>query len=109
MSSLTLAFFRIPAVSVNIKSLPNRVYRVLMASLVVPGMSVTMVRSSPNKALIKEDLPALGLPKMAILGSPLSDSSSSSSSSLTTSSSKSPVPQPLEEATGNNLSVKPNA
>jgi hypothetical protein len=42
-----------------------------MVSLVVPAMAVTIFLSSPNKALVKEDLPTLGRPTIAILGKSL--------------------------------------
>ena len=45
-------------------------------SRVVPAMSVTICRSSPIKALINEDLPALGRPMTAIRGNSSSRSSS---------------------------------
>ena len=68
MSSLTLAFRLIPAVSIRLKSNPKRLYLVSMLSRVVPAISVTMYRSSPIKAFMKEDLPALGLPTTANRG-----------------------------------------
>ena len=78
---------------------PNLLYRVLIESLVVPGISVTMFLFSPINALIKEDFPAFGLPTTANLGTS-SIISFSSLNSFTTSSSNSPVPKPLELAIG---------
>ena len=60
-------------------------------------MSVTMLRSSPNKALTSEDLPTFGCPTMAILGKSVSKGMYSSTFS-TTASNSSPVPEPdIEE------------
>jgi hypothetical protein len=42
-----------------------------MVSLVVPAIAVTIFLSSPNKALVKEDLPTFGRPTIAILGKSL--------------------------------------
>ena len=68
-----------------------------MASLVVPGTLDTITLSSPKSLFIKEDLPTLGLPIIAIL---MNSSSSSSSSNLskfsTTLSSISPRPKPCD-------------
>ena len=58
-------FFLIPAVSINLKSKPNRLKCVSMLSRVVPAKSFTTYRSSPSNALINDDLPALGLPTTA--------------------------------------------
>lgn len=68
----------------------------------MPAMSVTMWRSSPMKALISDDLPALGRPTIANFGmsSSCSVSSSSTGRSLTISSRRSPVPEPLMPETG---------
>ena len=78
---------------------PNLLYRVLIESLVVPGISVTMFLFSPINALIKEDFPAFGLPTTANLGRS-SEISSFSLNKPTISSSSSPVPKPLELAIG---------
>jgi hypothetical protein len=47
------------------KSKPKALYLVLIASRVVPEMSVTMFRSWPVNALISEDFPTFGLPIIA--------------------------------------------
>ncbi len=66
-----------------------------MESLVVPAISVTILRSSPIKALIKDDLPTLGRPTTAILGVSSSKISNCSFLNLETKkSNKSPVPLP---------------
>ena len=49
----------------------------LTVSLVVPAMSVTMLTSSSNKALVMEDFPTLGRPTIANLGLPSKGSISS--------------------------------
>ena len=54
-----------PAVSINLNSIPDMVMVSSIASLVVPGIADTIARSSFNKALSREDLPALGFPTMA--------------------------------------------
>ena len=51
-----------PAVSINLNCIPSMVRVSSTASLVVPGIEETIARSSFNKALSKEDFPALGLP-----------------------------------------------
>ena len=67
-----------------------------MLSRVVPATSVTMLRSSPRRALMKLDLPALGWPTMAIWGM-VEGSSSLFSTYSTVASSNSPVPLPVTE------------
>ena len=99
MSSFTLLFFLIPAVSTKLNSNPKRLYLVSILSLVVPAMSVTMYLSSPMSALIKEDFPAFGRPTTANLGKVFSVSPCSGKT-LTNSSSNSPVPLPLIAETG---------
>jgi len=72
-----------------------------MASRVVPAKSVTMERSLPNRAFKNEDLPALGLPKMATRGTPASGFSMPSSLKFEIMASNiSPVPEPLSAAIG---------
>ena len=68
-----------------------------MESLVVPAISVTMVRSSPIKALTREDFPAFGRPTTDIRGkfSNSSDLSLSGLKWLNKRSKKSPVPEPF--------------
>ena len=66
-----------------------------MLSLVVPAISVTIYRFSPIKALMNEDLPALGLPTTANLGRLSSTLPSSLGNFFTNSSNSSPVPLPL--------------
>ena len=60
VSSLSL----MPAVSFKCMRMPSSWMLPSTVSRVVPGMSVTMARSSINRALSREDLPALGLPQM---------------------------------------------
>ena len=63
-----------------------------MESRVVPAISVTICRSSPIKALIREDFPAFGRPIIAIRGNSSSSISTFSSGNVATIlSSKSPV------------------
>ena len=59
---------RSPAVSINTYSFPLCVICVSTASLVVPAISDTIRRSSPNSRLIREDFPTFGFPTMATLG-----------------------------------------
>mmetsp|Transcript_41668 Transcript_41668/g.107852 ORF Transcript_41668/g.107852 Transcript_41668/m.107852 type:complete len:210 (-) Transcript_41668:1934-2563(-) len=59
---------RMPAVSTKRYTLPVSDSRYAsMQSVVVPGMSLTIARSSPMSALSSDDLPALGFPTMATL------------------------------------------
>ena len=60
MSSWTLLFFLIPAVSTSTISKPKAVYLVSIESLVVPEISVTMFLSSPKRAFVRDDFPTLG-------------------------------------------------
>ena len=55
-----------PAVSIKIKSSSFTEKGILIASIVVPAISETISLSSFMNLLIKVDLPALGLPKIAI-------------------------------------------
>ena len=63
-----------------------------MESLVVPDISVTIFLSSPKIALVNDDFPTLGLPRIDILGKLTWDSLSSLLILLETKSSNSPVP-----------------
>ena len=77
-----------------------------MVSLVVPAISLTIVLSSPTIAFNRDDLPTLGCPMIAILGSSVFTSSASMEIKLATSSSTSPVPLPdMEEI--KNMCSKP--
>ncbi len=66
-------------------------------SRVVPAMLVTIFLSSPIKAFIKDDFPALGLPTTANLGNSSFSKSTSSGAGMISAnaSSNSPVPLPL--------------
>jgi hypothetical protein len=55
-----------PAVSIRTISLRPHVSCVSMASRVVPGMALTMARSSPRRAFSRLDLPTFGRPTRAI-------------------------------------------
>ena len=71
-----------------------------MVSLVVPAISLTIVRSFPINAFNKEDLPTFGWPIIANFGTSLTaDASSESLSEISAAiaSSNSPVPLPLIE------------
>jgi len=72
---------------------------VSIESRVVPAILVTIFLSSPIKALIKDDFPALGRPTIAKRGNSFSGSSSSKGSGILSAiaSNKSPVPLPLTE------------
>ncbi len=69
---------RMPAVSISVTSRPFTSIFVSVASRVVPGIGLTMARSSPTSLFNRLDLPAFGLPTSAILM--LSSSSSSACS-----------------------------
>ena len=56
----------IPAVSTKRRVSPRRLICSSMVSLVVPGISVTMLLSSLKRRFIREDFPTLGLPTMAV-------------------------------------------
>ena len=105
MSSLTLLFLRTPAVSTRYKSLLKALYLTNNVSRVVPGISVTIFRSSPSRVLQNVDLPALGLPTKAILGMSSSSSKSPSGSKGTRSSNNSPVPLPVSDEIGYSISI----
>ena len=67
----------------------------------VPATLVTMLRSSPMKALTSEDLPALGRPTIAIRGaSRVSSTYSPSGRFFVMASRRSPVPLPLTAEIG---------
>ena len=57
----------IPAVSLKNKVTPLIIIEPSTISLVVPGIAVTIALSSFNNAFNKDDLPAFGLPTIAIL------------------------------------------
>ena len=79
-------------------------------SLVVPDILVTIFLSSPRIALINDDLPTLGLPRIEILGKFSSSLLILSSNLLTIKSSNSPVPDPLIEEIGIiGVSLRPNS
>ncbi len=84
--------------SIRINSFLKRLYLVCMVSLVVPAISLTIVRSSPASALSRDDFPTLGCPMIAIFGNSFSTSASwSLGISAVNASSNSPVPLPLIE------------
>ena len=58
-----------PAVSVKINLSLPQLKSTETASLVVPGLSNAIKRSSPNKELIRVDFPTFGRPTIEILGS----------------------------------------
>ena len=58
---------RMPAVSIRVTGTLAEDQVVSMASRVVPGIGLTMARSSPSSRLSRLDLPTFGLPTMAIL------------------------------------------
>ena len=63
--STTSFVSRIPAVSINLKPIPPIDISSSIVSLVVPAISLTMARSSFNKAFSKVDFPTLGSPTIA--------------------------------------------
>ena len=96
--SYILFFFLIPAVSINVYSLPFITHFSSIASLVVPAIGDTIVLSSPIIAFKSDDLPAFGFPIMAtFVDSSSSNISSSFGNNATTSSNKSPMPSPCDE------------
>jgi len=64
-----LLFLRSPAVSMRTMSLSLNLIFVSTESLVVPGISLTIILSEPRTLFAMEDLPVLGLPAMAIRSS----------------------------------------
>ena len=93
--SLIDLFLRIPAVSIKVSFLLPISTGTSIESLVVPDIDETTNLSSPIKALIKVDLPALGRPIIEIFNESsetTSDFNSSESSSSTKHSLKEPKP-----------------
>ena len=90
MSSVTLLFLLIPAVSMSIYLSPSFSNGVSMESLVVPAIGDTITLFSPTSSLMREDLPTLGLPITAILITSSSSSYCSFGKAFTISSSRSP-------------------
>ena len=64
--SITSDVSRIPAVSINLNSVPSITQVSSITSLVVPAMSETIALSSPTSAFNRVDFPAFGAPRMAI-------------------------------------------
>jgi len=105
-----ILFLRLnPAVSIIVRSLWKCFSLRSMESLVVPGISVTILMSSPMILLTREDLPTFGFPTNAILTLLSSTTASwgSSSKRATISSRKFPTFLPCTAAIGNG-SPKPN-
>ena len=65
MPRSTLPLRRMPAVSMSSVDQSLCTISVSSVSLVVPGISLTIARSSPAMVLSSRDLPTLGLPTMA--------------------------------------------
>ena len=65
MSLATLPFLRTPAVSMAMNALPSRSKRTSTLSRVVPGTSLTIMRSLWARQLMKVLLPVLRRPTMA--------------------------------------------
>mmetsp|Transcript_5813 Transcript_5813/g.12841 ORF Transcript_5813/g.12841 Transcript_5813/m.12841 type:complete len:296 (-) Transcript_5813:708-1595(-) len=112
LESATLVLLRMPAVSIKVRRCPDgSVTSVSTASRVVPLMSHTMERSSPQMAFNRLLLPTLGRPTMAML-SGASDVSASSrdlggGSVTMRESSSSPVPVPVMADTA--MGVRPSS
>ena len=64
-STSSLAFL-IPAVSISFRGTPSKFIVSSTVSLVVPGMSVTIARSSFKMLLRREDFPTFGFPTIAV-------------------------------------------
>jgi len=96
----TLPRRRMPAVSINVIGIPSYSIFVSTASRVVPGILLTMERSSPTRRLSKLDFPTLGFPTMAIFTESSSTSCCCCGSTFNRSSSKSPVPVPCTAEMG---------
>ena len=62
ISSLILLFLRIPAVSIKTYFCPSSSKGVSIASLVVPGILLTISLSSPSILFIRDDFPTFGFP-----------------------------------------------
>ena len=82
---------RIPAVSMRMNSFPLYVQCVSMESRVVPGILLTMTRSCPRSALVRDDFPTFGRPTSATwMASSLSSSTGTFLIYFSTSSRRSP-------------------
>ena len=57
--------FRSPAVSMNLYFIPSIIITSSIASLVVPGMSLTIAFCSFSKVFNSDDFPEFGLPAIA--------------------------------------------
>ena len=90
MSSSTLDFLRIPAVSIRVYISPSYFSAESIVSLVVPAISLTIERSLFNNLFKSEDFPAFGLPRIAMLSPSEISLVFLSSNFSTTASSKSP-------------------
>ena len=64
--STTSPVSRIPAVSTILMGIPSIFRYSSTVSLVVPGISVTIARSSSSSQFNKEDFPTFGLPTMTV-------------------------------------------
>ena len=105
MFSPCLPRFLRPAVSTSVYFFPLRSKGTSIGSMVVPGLSKAMTRSSPTSAFTSVDLPTLGRPTMATRGqrsrsSSSCSSSSGNSSSTASMSSRMPSPCAAEIDTG---------
>ena len=99
----TLPRRRIPAVSIRVIFWPSQTNSVSMASRVVPGMALTMERSTCSSALSSDDLPTLGRPTIAMRTESAGGCSSTTGTSATIASSRSPVPVPCKAEIGYTL------
>ncbi len=86
-----LPLFRMPAVSIIVIGISLYTRWVSIESLVVPGMLLTITRSSPIIWFSRLDFPTLGLPTMAIFMEVSWTSSPPSGRTATRASSISPV------------------
>ena len=66
MLSTTSSVFLIPAVSIRLRVIPDRLIISSRVSLVVPSISVTIALSSLASTLSRLDFPALVFPKMTV-------------------------------------------
>ena len=66
MRSILFSVSRMPAVSIRMSGTPPILMDSSMVSRVVPGMSVTMARSSCKSAFNRLDFPAFGRPTIAV-------------------------------------------
>ena len=62
MDSIFPGFSEIPAVSAMVRGMPSKLMNSLMISLVVPGYSLTIARSSFIRAFTRVDFPTFGFP-----------------------------------------------